>query len=98
MLVALFATAQPIIGFLQHRHFRNYKARGVFGYMHLWLGRILIVLGVVNGGLGLKLSDEEGKAKTAYIAIAAVVGSIYILTLMTTALLKRRGSKAGSVI
>ncbi|RDW94896.1 hypothetical protein BP5796_00659 [Coleophoma crateriformis] len=98
VLVALFVTAQPLIGFLQHAHFRRYKERGAWGYMHLWAGRILIVLGVVNGGIGLQLSREEGTAKNAYIAIAVVVGVIYILTLLITAVFRRRGSKAGSRI
>lgn len=58
--------------------------------MHTWLGRVCFLLGVVNGGLGLRLARQEGSRRTAYIAVAAVMGVLYITTGVMTALLKRR--------
>ena len=44
---------QPIGGWLQHRYNKRYAGRGVQGTLHVWSGRAIIVLGIVNGGAGL---------------------------------------------
>lgn len=62
--------------------------------MHAWLGRITILLGVVNGGLGLKLAREDGTPRKAYIIVAAVMGALYIITVVITAVLKWRRKPA----
>lgn len=41
-------------------------------YVHLWWGRILLVLGVINGGLGFELSHSKQSYITAYSVIAVV--------------------------
>jgi len=99
-VVVLFATAQPLLGFLQHSFFRRNKRRGLWGHAHLWLGRILIILGVVNGGLGLQLVDEDegdGKWRNIYIGIAIAMAVIYVIIVVGTFLFKRRRlAKQGS--
>ena len=91
-MVVLFATAQPMLGFLQHTFFRTHRKRGPSGHAHLWLGRVLIVLGVVNGGLGLRLVDDErdGKWRNIYIGIAVAMAVLYVIIVIGTALFKRR--------
>lgn len=37
-----------------------------------------MILGIVNGGLGLWLAGETGRLKTAYIALAAIFSALYI--------------------
>lgn len=75
---------QPAMGFLQHRHYQKSGGKSVFAYMHRWTGRTLIVLGVVNAGLGLHFAKKNGApapsgAVIAVSVVAGVVGVVYIL-------------------
>lgn len=69
---------QPIFGFLHHRRFKATQQRTIWSHIHVWYGRVLILLGIVNGGLGLHLSrgtPAYSKAGTiAYSVLAGVVG------------------------
>lgn len=54
------------------------------GLFHVWLGRIIVTLGIINGGLGLKFANNStrgvritygvlaGAIWTSYMAYAAV--------------------------
>lgn len=47
--------------------------------MHIWLGRLLITLGMINGGLGLLLSANASTGEyIAYGVIAAVIWVAYV--------------------
>lgn len=46
--------------------------------MHVWLGRALITLGVINGGLGLQLSDNTRTGEIVYGIVAALVAITYV--------------------
>lgn len=64
--------------------------------MHQWIGRILIILGVVNGGLGIKLAKQDhdtGDKKKPYTIVAAVMGSLYIVIVLVMGLVKRRRAR-----
>lgn len=70
--------------------------RTVPGYAHLWLGRILIVLGMINGGLGLRLAsntpfETNGQAKA--IAYGVGAGVMFLLYVAFVILGERRRSK-----
>jgi Cytochrome domain of cellobiose dehydrogenase len=75
---------QPALGLIQHLRHRKWGKRTIFGHIHRWLGRGLILLGIINGGLGLRESGESGSenapkwAVIAYSIIAAVAGLVYI--------------------
>lgn len=43
-------------------------------WMHLWLGRGAVAVGIVDGGLGLVLAGESGRARIAYGVAAGLVG------------------------
>ncbi len=53
------------------------QSRGLISYVHIWWGRFLMVLGVVNGGLGLQLAQESSGPVIAYAVIAGVVFVVY---------------------
>jgi hypothetical protein len=95
VLVAIILSAQPILGLLQHLHFRNTGTRSGMGVGHQWLGRIVIIIGVVNGGLGMRQSGPVGDgwvpnyAPIVYSTVAAVVFLIYVAVVMGTALRKK---------
>lgn len=79
---------------MHHLQFRKTQARGIPGYIHVWYGRVVIILGVVNGGLGLKLAHKANKYLIAYGVVAGVVGIIYIGTIVLTGMKKRKAGGA----
>jgi hypothetical protein len=95
IVVAILLSAQPTLGLLQHLHFRKTGTRSGMGLAHQWLGRSVIVLGVVNGGLGMKQSGPVGTswvpnyAPILYSIVAAVMFLIYIAVVVGTAMKKR---------
>lgn len=68
---------QPVFGFLHHALYKKYQSRTLWSYVHIWLGRIAITLGIINGGLGLQWADtmnmSSKKGIIAYAVIAVVV-------------------------
>ncbi|KAJ9659966.1 hypothetical protein H2198_002856 [Neophaeococcomyces mojaviensis] len=108
--VAILALAflQPIFGLIHHSIYkrraldtkagRPTKAPGrtVVGYIHLWLGRLLIVLGMINGGLGLRLAASSpfaGNNKTKAIAYGVGAGIMLLLYLIFVVFGEIRRSK-----
>ena len=60
VVIGLLATSmiiliQPAMGVLQHLHFRKTGGKSIYGYIHRWTGRIAIILGMINQGLGFQL-------------------------------------------
>jgi len=84
VLFALLAF-QPLLGFLHHVFFKRHNARTIWSYGHIWFGRIAIILGIVNGGLGLGLAKRTGfmapseGAVIGYSVVAGFFGLAYIL-------------------
>ncbi|KAH6619248.1 putative carbohydrate binding protein, partial [Chaetomium sp. MPI-SDFR-AT-0129] len=77
VVVALLGL-QPFLGFVHHQQFIKTRRRGAVSYIHIWWGRLLMALGVINGGLGLKLAKEENGPVIAYGVGAGVVYLAYI--------------------
>lgn len=77
LLVLLFI--QPFLGWLHHRNFKRYQRRTVSSYLHLSNGRVLIILGIVNGGLGLHIAGASDTIKLAYTIVAAVLGGSWVV-------------------
>jgi hypothetical protein len=76
-VVAALFTLQPILGMLHHRQFLATGLRGVYSFVHRYLGRIALVLGVVNGGLGLRLARAPERFVIAYGAVAGFMLVVY---------------------
>lgn len=76
-VVVCLLAIQPALGQLHHQHFTKVGARGVFSYVHLWFGRSLLVLGTINGGLGLQLSYSKQSLIIAYSVISVVFYLFY---------------------
>lgn len=88
---------QPALGIYQHLHYHRTGGRSALGVFHQWLGRIVILAGVVNGGLGFLQSGTPGSeyvphyAVTAYSIVAIVVFIIYIAVVFNA---KRRAQNS----
>ncbi|KAG9771314.1 hypothetical protein ABEF93_007861 [Exophiala dermatitidis] len=90
---------QPVFGAIHHSIYkkralnaqagRQPKAPGRtwVGRVHLWLGRLLLCLGVINGGLGIRLASQSpfqtnktsNKVRIAYGVVAGVIALLYLI-------------------
>ncbi|KAK5175085.1 uncharacterized protein LTR77_000222 [Saxophila tyrrhenica] len=80
LLVLIFF--QPFLGFIHHFAFKKHSKRVIWSYAHIWLGRFVITLGIINGGLGLQLSKRIGlfaPSQGAIIGYSVGVGIIWLL-------------------
>jgi hypothetical protein len=84
---------QPALGFIHHSQFAKTGARGIFSYAHIWWGRIWLILGVINGGLGLQLAGASNSLVIAYSVIAAVMYVVYAVVKSLVSF-RSRGSKS----
>jgi len=74
---------QPLSGWLHHRNFKKYGGRTTSSYAHIGIGRIAIILGMINGGLGLKLAGNTNTGHVVgYAVVAGVFGLAYILAII----------------
>jgi hypothetical protein len=74
--------AQPLSGFLHHRFFKKQGRRTTVSYAHIGIGRIAIILGMINGGLGLQLAGTQGSHVIAYAVVAAIMGLLYLASIV----------------
>lgn len=63
----------------------------MFSHLHLWNGRILIILGIVNGALGLKVSNAPDMATLAYTIVAAILGGGWLAVTLLGEVRRLRG-------
>lgn len=69
--------AQPFLGWMHHRNYVKHQRRTKVSYGHIWFGRTLMLIGIVNGGTGLQLSGASSGPIIAYSVIGAIVFSAY---------------------
>ncbi|PNP61021.1 hypothetical protein FNYG_14254 [Fusarium nygamai] len=68
---------QPILGGLHHRNFAKHQCRTGISHAHIWYGRALMILGIVNGGLGLQLAGASKKLIVGYGVVGLVTSLMY---------------------
>lgn len=86
IVVFVLIFLQPFLGFTHHSLFKKHQTRTFVSHAHIWLGRIVIALGIINGGLGFKLAESMGQGsksgKIAYAVLAAVFGAVWIAAIV----------------
>ncbi|KAF9697839.1 hypothetical protein EKO04_004085 [Ascochyta lentis] len=88
---------QPVVGWLHHRQYLRTGTRSAVSHGHIWVGRIAIILGIINGGLGLELGGVETRYVIAYSVVAGVLGAAYLASIVYGEMARgRRLSVAGS--
>jgi hypothetical protein len=76
---------QPLGGILHHLGFVRHGRRTLVSHVHIWLGRALVTLGMINGGLGLMLSSHAKRRATAdvlrprHLAYGVCAGVMWLL-------------------
>ena len=89
VLIAIFF--QPILGYLHHFLYKKYNHRTLWSYAHIWLGRIAITLGIINGGLGLKLADSMNmSSKSGMIAYGVIAAFMWLAWVAASFIGERR--------
>jgi hypothetical protein len=83
---------QPLSGLLHHYLFvkrsknaaleENVSGRTIASYIHIYVGRGAVLLGIINGGLGIWLAQVMGSRLYAYSACAALMGFLYIVAII----------------
>ncbi|KAK6363441.1 hypothetical protein TWF730_000872 [Orbilia blumenaviensis] len=73
---------QPIIGLIHHIRYKKVKRSTWWGFVHRWYGRTIIVLGIVNGGLGLMLAENTRAGEIAYSVVAGLAGLTYLMVVV----------------
>jgi hypothetical protein len=56
VVVCTIIIFQPIMGILQHQYFKKTGGKSKVAYLHRWIGRGAIILGMINSGLGFQLA------------------------------------------
>jgi hypothetical protein len=88
IVVASLALIQPALGWVQHRHFKRNGGKSFFAFGHRWLGRFMLALGAINGGLGFwwvgSGTGSLRKGMITYAAVAGVVCVVYIIVHLCT--------------
>lgn len=64
---------------MHHSNYKKLGRRTIWSHLHLWNGRTMIALGIINGGLGLLVARASDQARTAYAAVAGVMSILWIL-------------------
>ncbi|KEF56290.1 uncharacterized protein A1O9_07871 [Exophiala aquamarina CBS 119918] len=68
----------PFIGIIHHRIYKKVQERTVWSYGHIFTGRVGVILGMINGGLGLQLADARRSHAIVYGVFAGLIGAVYI--------------------
>jgi hypothetical protein len=68
----------PIIGWWHHRHFVAKGTKDFKSSLHIWGGRLLLLLGLINGITGLQLSKNKSSAYIVYGVVSAVFLVVYV--------------------
>ncbi|PBP23598.1 integral membrane protein [Diplocarpon rosae] len=79
LVICVLFLIQPIFGIIHHIQYKRNLARASVSHVHIWYGRILMLLAVVNGGLGLQLAANSHNGEIAYGVVAGVVGVAYVV-------------------
>ncbi len=93
LLVVCGLFFQPFLGLGHHLLFkRNGQSPNVLTMPHVWWGRILITLGIINGGLGLQLAAGKN-FMTLIIVYCCVAGTVWAIWVGSIVLTYFRGNR-----
>ncbi|KAH6987178.1 hypothetical protein EDB80DRAFT_782544 [Ilyonectria destructans] len=77
-IVCVLLSFQPILGWAHHKHYLKHQRRGLVSYAHIWYGRVLMALGIINGGLGLQLASAPVKYIVVYSVASGIIAILYL--------------------
>jgi len=84
---------QPPLALIHHQIYKQDGRRTFWAAGHVWWGRIIVTLAIINGGLGLQLSGNTTKGEIAYGVIAGVMWLLWVVV-STVSSLRTKGTLA----
>ncbi|KAF3006807.1 hypothetical protein E8E13_010450 [Curvularia kusanoi] len=94
IVVLILVFLQPFLGFLHHMLFKKYQSRTLWSYAHIWVGRIAVTLGIINGGLGLQWADSMNmSSRGGIIAYAVIAVFVWLAWVAASIIGERRRSR-----
>lgn len=87
-IVVVLIALQPILGWAHHRYFMSHGKRGIISHVHIWLGRVLLALGIITGGLGLQLAGSPRGYVITYSIVAGIAAVLYIAGIFVSGMRK----------
>ncbi|KAL8791639.1 MAG: hypothetical protein Q9195_005788 [Heterodermia aff. obscurata] len=82
LVVVSLLAFQPILGMVHHIIYKKRLSRTAWATAHVWYGRVLLTLGIINGGLGLRLSDNTKGGEIAYGVIAGLLWLLWMVVVV----------------
>ncbi|RAL01590.1 cytochrome and DOMON domain-containing protein [Aspergillus ibericus CBS 121593] len=72
---------QPLLGIMQHLHFRKTGTSSLYGVSHRYLGRFFAALGVINGGIGFHYATAKNPdiPRASPLAYGIICGSMFVI-------------------
>ncbi|PQE32835.1 integral membrane protein [Rutstroemia sp. NJR-2017a WRK4] len=77
LIIVLAMIAQFVLGFLHHRIYKKTSATTKLAPIHVWLGRVVIPAGIINGFIGFPLADNS---RYNWALLACTLFVVIILT------------------
>jgi len=59
LIVLPSVIAQAVLGYAHHVEYKKTEERNVYSWLHIWIGRLLLLVGNLNVGLGLRLAHAS---------------------------------------
>ncbi|KAL9612977.1 MAG: hypothetical protein Q9167_002454 [Letrouitia subvulpina] len=97
LVVIGLLTIQPVLGTLQHKVWRQEGRRSVWGLAHAGLGRVVLTLAIINGGLGFRLAGNTRGGEIAYGVVAGLVWVVWMAVASRAEVKKAREGPRGAV-
>ncbi|KAJ3545002.1 hypothetical protein NM208_g2739 [Fusarium decemcellulare] len=97
LIIVTLLTIQPFLGIIHHRRYTKHGGQGKIKQIHVWYGRALMILGIVNGGLGLQLARQtSGVWFIVYVVLGGLITAGYAGTVVTTSIRARQKMSRGN--
>jgi hypothetical protein len=68
----------PFLGTMHHKMYKKVQKRTPWSYGHIFTGRATVILGMINGGLGLQLASAQRSHLIVYGVFTGLMGVAYI--------------------
>ncbi|KAI8948418.1 hypothetical protein F4801DRAFT_458954 [Xylaria longipes] len=93
IIVFIFVVAQLALGYLHHRIYKKTQQPTKIAPVHVWLGRVVILLGIANGFTGFPLALSPGY-DYALLGVVAFVLPAFLFILLVKKVFKKLMQKA----
>jgi hypothetical protein len=73
LLVLCGLILQPLSGWMHHLFYKRSGTPNAATYPHIWWGRAIVTLGIINGGLGFELTANTTEGEILYGVVSGVM-------------------------